>query len=76
MTDDSNLVWDMAGEVFCTGERIPVKQMQAMGLFKNALVADPGFADPENGDFTLPENSPAYDIGFQPIDMSDVGIRE
>ena len=76
MTDDSNLVWNLSGEVFCTGEKISAEQMQEMNLFKNVLVADPGFADPHNGDFTLPADSPAYDIGFQPIDMSDVGIRD
>lgn len=76
MTDDSNLVWNLSGDVFSSGEKLTVSQMQQKGLFKNVLVADPGFADPENGDFTLPENSPAYDIGFQPIDMSDVGIRK
>ena len=75
MTDDSNLVWNMAGDVFCSSEKLTVADMKARGLFNNVLVADPGFADPKNGDFTLPDDSPAYDIGFRPIDMSDVGIR-
>jgi len=29
-----------------------------------------------SGDFTLAEDSPALELGFQPIDMSDVGVRE
>lgn len=33
-------------------------------------------ADPHNGDFTLHADFPAYQIGFEPIDMSDAGIRE
>ncbi|MBQ8402649.1 MAG: right-handed parallel beta-helix repeat-containing protein, partial [Clostridia bacterium] len=76
MADDSNLMWNLSGDVYCSGEKLTVAQMQAKGLFKNAVIADPGFADPQNGDFTLPADSPAYDIGFVPIDMSDVGIRE
>ena len=45
------------------------------GFMDNAVIADPLFADPKNGDFTLAENSPALDIGFEPIDISDVGPR-
>jgi hypothetical protein len=51
------------------------KQMTIKGFYKNAVVADPLFADPFNGDFTLPENSPVWDLGFEPIDVSDVGPR-
>ncbi len=51
------------------------KQLAKKGFYKNAVVADPLFADPHNGDFTLPENSPAWDMGFEPIDVSDVGPR-
>lgn len=76
MADDSNLMWNLSGDVYCSGAKLTVADMQARGLFQNALVADPGFADPKNGDFTLPADSPAYDIGFVDIDMSDVGIRE
>ena len=45
------------------------------GFYKNAVIADPLFASPFNFDFTLPENSPAWDIGFKPLDISDVGPR-
>lgn len=76
MADDSNLMWNLSGDVYCSSAKLSVEDMQARGLFQNALVADPGFADPKNGDFTLPADSPAYDIGFVDIDMSDVGIRE
>ena len=37
--------------------------------------ADPQFADFENGDFRLKPNSPALALGFQPIDMSLIGLR-
>jgi len=76
MRDDRNLAWNLAGDVFCTPKHLSVEEMKEHGFFKNALIADPGFADPKNGDFTLPADSPAFQIGFQPFDMSDVGIRK
>jgi len=50
-------------------------QWQALGFDTRSIVADPLFTDPENGDFSLPIDSPAWDIGFEPIDMSTVGPR-
>lgn len=90
-TDDSNLMWDyeLAGNVISLQSAFEdmderqlalaikknFKQMTIKGFYKNAVVADPLFADPFNGDFTLPENSPVWDLGFEPIDVSDVGPR-
>jgi len=42
----------------------------------HSIVADPLFRDPFDGDFTLDENSPAYKIGFKPINVKDVGPRK
>ncbi len=39
------------------------------------IVADPKFADPQNGDFRLPEESPAFDIGFIPWLVEQAGPR-
>lgn len=41
----------------------------------HAQVADPLFADPENGNFTLAPDSPALGLGFRPIDITGVGPR-
>ena len=46
---------------------------QKRGQDVHAIVADPLFADPEHGDFTLKPASPATQIGFRPIDLSHVG---
>lgn len=89
--DDSNIMWDYAfdGAVISRDDILTKMSEQALeyskqtnfdkfvryGLYNNAIVADPLFADPFNGDFTLAENSPAYDLGFEPIDVSDVGPR-
>jgi len=49
---------------------------QEKGQDRHSVYADPGFADPHDGDFSMPADSPAYTLGFRPIDMSTVGPRE
>lgn len=44
-------------------------------LFGDIIVANPEFYDIEHYDFRLWETSPAYNMGFQDIDISDVGCR-
>ena len=46
---------------------------QELGMDRHSLNVDPLFADPENGDFTLHDDSPALKLGFEPIDLSRVG---
>ena len=53
-----------------------LEEWQALGLDVHSLTEDPLFADAKNGDFTLPENSPAFAIGFEPFSLSDVGILQ
>lgn len=50
-------------------------EWRARGQDLNSMVADPLFADPEKGDFTLKPDSPAFKLGFSPIDVSHVGPR-
>ena len=40
-----------------------------------AIVADPLFADSAHDDYSLKPESPAFKLGFKPIDLSRVGIR-
>lgn len=83
---DSNLFWDLAGPLTIAGGKkggtakvgeaaLTMAQWQASGRDIHSQVADPLFADPEHGDFTLAANSPALALGFVPIDMSTVGPR-
>ena len=41
----------------------------------HSMVADPLFVDAENGDYRLKPESPALELGFQPIDLSRIGVR-
>ncbi len=42
----------------------------------HSLIADPLFTAPTKDDFSLWSSSPALKIGFQPIDLKDVGVRQ
>lgn len=90
MTDLGNLIWDYSGEAFSgymdydvtrrlysfpLQNKLNFNDMQKYGLYKESVIADPLFADPKNGDFTAAEDSPIFDIGFKPIDMSTTGVR-
>jgi len=48
---------------------------QKLGFDTHSIVADPLFADPENNDYTLKPESPAFKLGIKPIDLTNVGLR-
>jgi hypothetical protein len=56
---------DFAGSTF--------EQWQAKGQDAHSIVADPLFESASGGDFTLKPGSPAFRIGFKPIDTSHNG---
>ena len=51
-------------------------EWQKRGKDRHSQYADPLFVNPEQGDFTLRSESPALALGFQPIDLSQVGPRD
>jgi hypothetical protein len=71
---DHNVYWNAAGPVTFPGG-LTFAQWQARGFDKDSLVADPLFVDPDKGDFRLKPGSPAEKVGFQPLDVSQVGPR-
>ncbi len=46
---------------------------QARGFDKHSVYADPLFADPAKDDYALRPGSPAFTLGFVPIDVSKIG---
>ena len=56
-----------ASEDVMIAEGLPFSEWQSSGTDVGSRIADPGFADPENGDFTLRGSSPAFSLGFAPI---------
>lgn len=47
---------------------------QESGQDRDSVIADPLFADIEDRDFRLAEDSPALTLGFKPIDLSQSGL--
>jgi parallel beta-helix repeat protein len=57
------------------GPDLAWEEWQARGEDVHSVWADPKFANPAAYDFTLPPDSPAFKLGFRPIDLSAVGPR-
>lgn len=76
---DHNLYYNASGGPVVFGAArfgtVSWRQWQERGQDRQSLVADPGFADPEHGDFSLRPDSPAFKLGFKAIDVSPVGPR-
>lgn len=69
-----NCYWHAGGKVtFPDGATLAARQKAK--LESGSIVADPGFADPQSGDFTLPADSPVWDLGFKPIDADSIGRK-
>jgi hypothetical protein len=47
---------------------------QKLGFDRNSVIADPLFVDPAHDNYTLRPESPAFQLGFAPIDTSTVGL--
>ena len=57
-----------------TGGEPTLEQWRAMGFDRDSIVADPLFVDRERGDYGLQADSPALKLGFEPIDVSRIGL--
>lgn len=72
ITARDNLYWHGgAPVVFPDGDDLAARK--ARGLDRGSRVADPRFVDAAAGDFELPPDSPAFALGFEPIDPSATG---
>jgi hypothetical protein len=80
-TFNNNLFWggsktfgvDNLADPGYPNQPIVLNTWQARGFDKNSIFVDPLFKDYANDDFSLAANSPAINMGFQPIDMSQIG---
>jgi hypothetical protein len=62
-------------ESFALGQG-SLEQWRERGNDRNSIVADPLFVAPQQSDFRLQSNSPAFKLGFKDIDLRTVGVRE
>ncbi|MGC8640229.1 MAG: right-handed parallel beta-helix repeat-containing protein [Isosphaeraceae bacterium] len=72
---DENLYWQDEGKPV-SFMKYTFDQWKAKGLDVHSVVADPRFRDAAGRDFRLGPDSPAFRLGFRPIDLSTVGPRE
>jgi len=70
---DYNLYWYTEGQPSFMGRTFD--EWKALGMDVHSLNEDPRLGNPENEDFTLPEDSPAFKIGFEPFSIDDVGVQ-
>jgi parallel beta-helix repeat protein len=55
---------------------LPIAEWQKMGYDTYSVIADPLFVDPTHDDYRLRPESPAFKLGFVPIDTAKIGIRD
>ncbi len=83
---DLNVLWDVSGGPPALGDGRGAGQgglrraydlaaWRALGFDRHSVVADPRFVDLAGRDLRLQPGSPAFALGFRPIDLSDVGPR-
>jgi hypothetical protein len=74
---DRNLYWQVGRDLAQVDEPVtplgPLAKWQAAGFDRHSLVADPLFVDPQHDDYRLRPESPAFQLGFKPIDLSKTG---
>ncbi len=74
---DLNLFWSVKGKIYfeLAGKKLSLNRWRAMGRDTHSIVADPKFRNIKKRDLRLAPNSPAFKLGFVPIDLSEVGPR-
>jgi hypothetical protein len=68
---DNNLYYCTCGHIEMSmphGPELSFREWQDKGQDTRSVAADPMFADPEHGNFTLRPGSPASQIGFKPFE--------
>ena len=71
---NENLYWHSGQRDELAMFKLNFVQWQARGLDRDSLIADPKFVNAAEHDFRLLPDSPAWKLGFQPIDTSRVGL--
>ena len=74
---DHNLYWPAAGQTPVVNG-VPDGSFDAwreLGFDRHSVFADPLFVDYASGDFRLRPESPAFALGFRPIDVHRIGLE-
>lgn len=81
MTSTFDMDWNLYYNPDLTDDKadfngLTFEEWKKTGKDKHSLYADPMFIDPDNYDFRLKPQSPAFALGFKQIDTSAVGPRK
>ncbi|MHB8969382.1 MAG: right-handed parallel beta-helix repeat-containing protein [Pirellulaceae bacterium] len=71
---NKNLYWQTQDPDNLRFYRRDFAAWQELGLDRESLIADPLFVDPAHRDFQLRTESPAIGLGFQPLNIQEVGL--
>ncbi|NLF68314.1 MAG: hypothetical protein GX575_04580 [Candidatus Anammoximicrobium sp.] len=71
---DHNLYCPPADQTPVNRDGTTFADWQKRGFDRNSVIADPLFVDPAHDNYTLRSESPAFKLGFEPIDTSRVGL--
>jgi len=71
---NENLYWHTGGPGQLRFYRRSFAEWQMLGLDRDSRIADPLFVDARAHDFRLKSDSPALALGFQPLDITTVGL--
>src|SRR5690606_36477258 len=69
---DNNIVWYCKDEK--NGENILKESRESYGFNIHGKNVDPGFKDPLNGCFSVPENSPIFEMNIKPLTTENIGL--
>ena len=75
---DYNVIFHASGKALVNKglpEVSSFEEWQKRGFDTHSIVADPLFVDAAKDDYSLKPDSPAFKLGFKPIDLSSVGLR-
>ncbi len=73
---DYNLFYNEKGRPRITGvgKSMTLTQWRKRGFDEHSVFAEPGFVDPENGDYRVKADSPALKLGFENFPMDRFGV--
>jgi hypothetical protein len=75
---DNNVYFHAGGKpvTFYQGLTLEQWQQAPREQDRHSLIVDPGFVDPQKGDFRLRPDAPALKVGFVPFDASRAGRQQ
>lgn len=80
LQSDRNLIWHKGQPVTMNLEGVTdgdyLGAWKKLGYDAGSVVADPLFVDPENDDYRLRPESPAFSLGFKELPLDQIGLYD